>query len=155
MRRQSNNFMHHYHLLAHSTVCSRYYVVISQGRSHHICRVRISSSRDGQQGQRCITDDHKREQGRGGPSPGIWTRSRVMAARSLTPVRAIAVCSSSFRRFSMCSTPACPPRARPQTMGRPTNTALAPRASAFSASEPRLIPPSNSTGTRPSAPATT
>ena len=38
--------------------------------------------------------------------------------------------------------PAAPPVARPQITGRPTNTAVAPRARAVSASEPERIPPS-------------
>lgn len=45
--------------------------------------------------------------------------------------------------FSTCSTPACPPNAKPYTYGRPTMTALAPSARALAMSAPQRMPESN------------
>ena len=50
--------------------------------------------------------------------------------------------------------PSSPAAARPQHAGRPTSTAVAPRASALKISVPRRNPPSTSTGTRPSTAST-
>src|SRR5262245_11207363 len=51
--------------------------------------------------------------------------------------------------------PCSPPSARPYTYGRPTSTAVAPRASALKASAPPRTPLSRSTGTRPATTSTT
>src|SRR6266702_4310704 len=58
------------------------------------------------------------------------------------PVSAMTVARSVLRRDSSFETPASPPTARAQKTGRPSPTALAPRARAITISLPRLIPPS-------------
>jgi hypothetical protein len=50
---------------------------------------------------------------------------------------------------SAISTPACPSAASPHKTGMPICTAVAPNATAFHTSTPRLTPPSRRIGTRP------
>ena len=71
------------------------------------------------------------------------------------PVMIITRFSSSVSIVSTRATPSGPAAPRPQQMGRPRSTALAPRASALAMSPPRRAPLSSSTGTRPAAASTT
>jgi hypothetical protein len=65
------------------------------------------------------------------------------------------VISISSRRISNTrTTPCSPSTARPQNNGRPMQTALAPRAKAFTTSAPRRMPPSSRTSSLPLAAAT-
>ena len=65
----------------------------------------------------------------------------MLSAESAQPASAIAVESSFLKISSTRSTPACPPTASPQRIGRPTSTAVAPRPSALSTSVPQRKPP--------------
>lgn len=57
--------------------------------------------------------------------------------------------SSSLRILSTFPTPSAPSQAKPQSIGRPTKTILAPRARHLNTSEPVLMPPSMKTGHLP------
>lgn len=54
--------------------------------------------------------------------------------------------SSSLNILSTFSTPFPPSQDNPQSIGRPTNTILAPSAKHLNTSVPVLIPPSTNTG---------
>src|SRR2546425_4695046 len=72
-----------------------------------------------------------------------------------TPERAMASFSSSRMDSSIRRTPFSPPTASAQRYGRPTSTALAPRARALRTSLPRRTPPSISTSILPLTASTT
>ena len=73
---------------------------------------------------------------------GKTTKSRCILPTPLMPASAMAMSNSVLSKPSTLSTPLCPSQASPQMTGRPTKTILAPRASAFSTSVPRVTPPS-------------
>src|SRR5439155_948363 len=73
---------------------------------------------------------------------GLLKRLLSISDRVRRPVRAMTVARSVLGKDSSLETPASPPIARAQKTGRPSPTALAPRARAMTISLPRLIPPS-------------
>ena len=72
---------------------------------------------------------------------GARIRSRLTCSSFAHPDSASARSSSSLSSLSVSSTPWTPLKAKPQSTGRPTNTILAPRASALRTSVPVRIPP--------------
>src|SRR5581483_7450222 len=83
------------------------------------------------------------------------TRSRPTSAGDVQPVSCSAPRISAWSSSRTRRAPASPSTVSPQSGGRPTSTAAAPSASAFTTSVPLRTPPSTSTSTRPSTASTT